>query len=58
MSSVVGNNLSKGGGTDVFLTEDVKSEPYIHGEPWDAGYSIELVYYFAGYLGNQAKDAA
>ena len=28
----------------VRLTTDGQSDPYIHGEPWDAGYSIELVY--------------
>ena len=25
-------------------TADGKADPYIHGEPWDAGSSIELVY--------------
>ena len=29
---------------DVRLTTDGKADPYIHGEPWDAGSSIELVY--------------
>ena len=29
---------------DVRLTTDGQSEPYIHGEPWDAGSTIELVY--------------
>lgn len=29
---------------DVRLTTDGQAEPYIHGEPWDAGPSIELVY--------------
>ena len=29
---------------DVRLTTDGQAEPYIHGEPWDAGSSIELVY--------------
>jgi len=29
---------------DVRLTSDGQAEPYIHGEPWDAGSSIELVY--------------
>ena len=28
----------------VRLTTDGKADPYIHGEPWDAGPSIELVY--------------
>jgi type IV secretion system protein VirD4 len=28
----------------VRLTTDGEADPYIHGEPWDAGYSIELVY--------------
>ena len=28
----------------VRLTTDGQADPYIHGEPWDAGYSIELVY--------------
>ena len=28
----------------VRMTTDGKAEPYIHGEPWDAGSSIELVY--------------
>ncbi|MBP3898141.1 MAG: hypothetical protein J6D57_09995, partial [Mogibacterium sp.] len=26
------------------MTTDGQSDPYIHGEPWDAGQSIELVY--------------
>ena len=26
------------------MTTDGQAEPYIHGEPWDAGPSIELVY--------------
>ena len=26
------------------MTADGKADPYIHGEPWDAGSSIELVY--------------
>jgi len=30
--------------TDVRLTTDGQADPYIHGEPWDAGPSIELVY--------------
>ena len=29
---------------DVRLTTEGQAEPYIHGEPWDAGSSIELVY--------------
>ena len=29
---------------DVRLTTDGQAEPYIHGEPWDAGSLIELVY--------------
>ena len=29
---------------DVRLTTDGKAEPFIHGEVWDAGSSIELVY--------------
>lgn len=29
---------------DVRMTTDGQAEPYIHGEPWDAGSSIELVY--------------
>ena len=29
---------------DVRLTADGKAESYIHGIPWDAGSSIELVY--------------
>ncbi len=29
---------------DVRLTTDGKAEPFIHGEAWDAGSSIELVY--------------
>lgn len=29
---------------DVRLTTDGKADSYIHGEPWDAGASIELVY--------------
>ena len=29
---------------DVRLTTDGKADPYIHGEPWDAGSSIELVH--------------
>ena len=28
----------------VRMTTDGKADPYIHGEPWDAGSSIELVY--------------
>ena len=28
----------------VRLTADGQADPYIHGEPWDAGLSIELVY--------------
>ena len=28
----------------VGMTTDGGTEPYIHGEPWDAGSSIELVY--------------
>lgn len=28
----------------VRLTTDGQADPYIHGEPWDAGSSIELVY--------------
>ena len=28
----------------VRLTTDGQADPYIHGEPWDAGFSIELVY--------------
>ncbi len=28
----------------VRLTTDGQADPYIHGEPWDAGPSIELVY--------------
>ena len=28
----------------VRLTTDGHADPYIHGEPWDAGSSIELVY--------------
>ena len=28
----------------VRLTTDGQADPYIHGEPWDAGLSIELVY--------------
>jgi type IV secretion system protein VirD4 len=29
---------------DVRLTTDGQAEPFIHGDPWDAGSSIELVY--------------
>lgn len=29
---------------DIRMTADGKMDPYIHGEPWDAGASIELVY--------------
>ncbi len=29
---------------DVRMTADGKMDSYIHGEPWDAGQSIELVY--------------
>ena len=29
---------------DVRMTADGKTDPYMHGEPWDAGSSIELVY--------------
>ncbi len=29
---------------DVRMTADGQMDPYIHGEPWDAGASIELVY--------------
>ena len=29
---------------DVRLTADGRADPYIHGIPWDAGSSIELVY--------------
>jgi type IV secretion system protein VirD4 len=29
---------------DVCMTTDGKMDPYIHGVPWDAGSSIELVY--------------
>jgi len=29
---------------DVRMTTDGKAEAYIHGEPWDAGPSIELVF--------------
>ena len=29
---------------DVRLTTDGQAEPYIHGEPWDAASSIELIY--------------
>ena len=29
---------------DVRMTADGQMDPYIHGEPWDAGPSIELVY--------------
>ena len=29
---------------DVRLTTDGQADPYIHGEPWDAGPSIELVF--------------
>ena len=29
---------------DVRMTTDGQAEPYIHGEPWDAGPSIELIY--------------
>ena len=29
---------------DVRMTTDGQAEPYIHGEPWDAGSTIELVY--------------
>ena len=29
---------------DVRLTTDGKANPYIHGEPWDAGSTIELVH--------------
>lgn len=29
---------------DVRLTTDGQADPYIHGEPWDAGSTIELVY--------------
>lgn len=29
---------------DIRLTADGQAEPYIHGEPWDAGSSIEIVY--------------
>ena len=28
----------------VRMTADGKADPYIHGEPWDAGSAIELVY--------------
>jgi type IV secretion system protein VirD4 len=28
----------------VRLTTDGQADPYIHGEPWDAGSSIELIY--------------
>lgn len=28
----------------VSLTTDGQADPYLHGEPWDAGQSIELVY--------------
>ena len=28
----------------VRMTTDGKADPYIHGEPWDAGSTIELVY--------------
>ena len=28
---------------DVRMTADGQADPYIHGEPWDAGSSIELV---------------
>ena len=29
---------------DVSMTTDGKMDPYVHGVPWDAGSSIELVY--------------
>ena len=29
---------------DVRMTADGKTDVYIHGEPWDTGSSIELVY--------------
>ena len=29
---------------DVRMTTDGQADPYIHGGPWDAGSSIELVY--------------
>ena len=29
---------------DVRMTADGKTEAYVHGEPWDAGPSIELVF--------------
>ena len=29
---------------DVGMTTDGRMEPYVHGVPWDAGASIELVY--------------
>lgn len=29
---------------DIRLTADGQAKPYIHGEPWDAGSSIEIVY--------------
>jgi len=29
---------------DVRLSTDGQAEPYIHGEPWDAGRSIELLH--------------
>ena len=29
---------------EIDLTSNGRAEPYIHGEPWDAGSSIELVY--------------
>ena len=29
---------------NVRMTTDGQAEPYIHGEPWDAGSSIELIY--------------
>ena len=29
---------------DVRMTTDGQADPYIHGEPWDAGQYIELVY--------------
>ena len=28
----------------VRMTTDGQADPYIHGEPWDAGSSIELIY--------------
>ena len=29
---------------NVRMTDDGQADPYIHGEPWDAGSSIELVH--------------